>query len=107
GAENNYRYLLALDAKNPPANYGMGELMEKKKSNQDALGFYRVAYTSDPGNPQYREAYERMVAITVNVNVNINANTPPPQPTGTALLHIWRPSRFVGSLATFNLTVDG
>jgi tetratricopeptide (TPR) repeat protein len=108
GAENNYRYLLALDAKNPPANFGMGELSEKKKNNQEALNFYRVAYTGDPNNQQYRECYERLVAITVNVNVNVNANnTPPPAPTGTALVHIWRPSRFVGSLATFNLTVDG
>lgn len=107
GAENNYRYLLALDAKNPPANFGMGELMEKKQNNQEALNFYRLAYTGDPNNQKYRECYERLVAITVNVNVNVNNNTPPPQPTGTALLHIWRPSKFVGSLATFNLTVDG
>ena len=109
GAETNYRSLLALDAKNPPANYGMGGLMEKKQKNQEALDFYRVAYTSDPANQKYREAYEHMVTITVNatVNVNVNTNTPPPPPTGTALVHIWRPSRFVGSLASFNLTVDG
>lgn|GEM_PF-1410717 len=108
GAESSYRALLAQDGKNPPANYGMGSLMEKKQKNQEALDFYRVAYTGDPTNPKYREAYEHMVTIVVNVNVNINT-TPvaPPQPTGTALLHIWRPSKFVGSLATFNLTVDG
>jgi len=110
GAETNYRSLLALDGKNPPANYGMGGLMEKKQKNQEALDFYRVAYTSDPANPKYREAYEHMVTITVNANVNVNINTnavAPPQPTGTALLHIWRPSRFIGGAATFNLTVDG
>ena len=109
GAENNYRSLLALDSKNPPANYGMGSVMEKKKNDQEALNFYRVAYTGDPTNTKYREAYEHMVAITVNatVNVNINTNAAPPKPVGTALLHIWRPSRFVGSLATFTLTVDG
>jgi tetratricopeptide (TPR) repeat protein len=108
GAETNYRSLLALDSKNPPANYGMGGLMEKKQKNQEALDFYRVAYTSDPSNPKYREAYEHMVTIIVNVNVNVNTTAAaPPPPTGTALLHIWRPSKFVGSLATMNLTVDG
>ncbi|MDP9268225.1 MAG: tetratricopeptide repeat protein [Acidobacteriota bacterium] len=108
GAETNYRSLLALDSKNPPANYGMGGLMEKKKKDQEALDFYRVAYTSDPGNAKYREAYEHMVTITVNATVNVNINTPPPQPaTGTALLHIYRPSRYLGGAGTFNLTVDG
>ena len=109
GAENNYRYLLALDSKNPPANYGMGGLMEKKRNNQEALNFYRVAYTSDPSNPKYRDAYERVVALTVNANVTVNINPPvtvAAQPTGTGFIHVYRKSRFVASLATWNIGVD-
>jgi tetratricopeptide (TPR) repeat protein len=104
GAENNYRYLLALDNKNPRANYGLGTVMEKKGANQDALGFYRTAYTADPTNEQYRSSYEHMVAVTVNVNVNINAQ--PAQPTGFGVIHIFRPSRFIGWAGTWNVSVD-
>jgi tetratricopeptide (TPR) repeat protein len=108
GAESGYRALLAQDPKDPRVNFGLGKVLEKKGSNQDALGFYRAAYTSDPTNQSYRDAYERMVAITVNVNANINVNVnQPPQPTGTAYVHIYRPSKFVGSLAVMTLTMDG
>lgn len=106
GAESGYRALLAQDPKDPRVNFGLGKVLEKKGSNQEALGFYRTAYTNEPGNAGYREAYERMVAITVNVNLNVNVNQPPPQPTGTGLVHIYRKSRFVGGIATWNISVD-
>jgi len=108
GAESSYRALLAQDPKDARVNHGLGRVMEKKGSNQEALGFYRAAYTSEPGNATYRESYEKMVAITVNVNANINVNVnQPPQPAGNGLVHIYRKSRFVGSLGTWNVTVDG
>ncbi|HTK95015.1 MAG TPA: tetratricopeptide repeat protein [Terriglobales bacterium] len=104
GAENNYRYLLALDSRNARANYGLASVMEKKGNTQDALNFYRNAYTADPGNEQYRTSYERMVALAAAAAVN--ANQAPPQPTGFGLIHIYRPSRFVGGAGTWNVSVD-
>ena len=108
GAELAYRNLLAQDSRNPAVNFGLGKVLEKKGSNQDALTFYRVAYTNEPTNTTYRDAYEKMVAITVNVNanVNLNVNQPPPQPTGTGLIHVYRTSRFMAGMAAWNISVD-
>ncbi|HSE48271.1 MAG TPA: tetratricopeptide repeat protein [Terriglobales bacterium] len=108
GAESSYRALLAQDPRNPAVNFGLGKVLEKKGSNQEALSFYRVAYTTEPTNTTYRDAYEKMVAITVNVNanLNVNVNQPPPKPTGTGLIHVYRTSRFVAGMAAWNISVD-
>ena len=105
GAENNYRYLLANDPKSTPANYGLGQVLEKKGDNKGALDCYRVAYTNEPSNTQYRAAYEHLISITVNVNVNV-APPKPAEPVGFGYIHIFRPSHFVASLATWDITVD-
>jgi tetratricopeptide (TPR) repeat protein len=105
GAENNYRYLLANDPKSTPANYGLGQVLEKKGDNKAALDCYRVAYTNEPSNEQYRASYEHLISLTVNVNINV-APPKPPEPVGFGYIHIFRPSHFVASLATWDITVD-
>ncbi len=105
GAENNYRYLLANDPKNTPANYGLGQVLEKKGDNKGALDCYRIAYTNEPANEQYRASYEHLIAITVNVNVNVTPPKPP-EPVGYGVIHIYRPSRFIGWAGTWNVSVD-
>lgn len=104
GAELAFRNLLAQDPRDPRANFGLARVLEKKGSNQEALNFYRVAYTSEPTNTAYRDAYEHMVALTMNVNVTVNQAPPKP---AFGLIHVYRPSRFVGSLGVLTITLDG
>lgn len=56
-----FREALRLDPNDGWAHYGLGPALERKVDTREALEEYRTAYSLEPGNPQFKQAYEGLL----------------------------------------------